>query len=92
MTKIYENFKQFELVKIKCFPGDPVGKESACYVGGRGWITGLERSPGKGNGKSAPTFLPRKFHGQRSLMDCSPWGHEESDTTEQLTQVLFYIN
>ena len=28
-------------------------------------------------------FLPGKFHGQRSLADYSPWGHKESDTTEQ---------
>ena len=31
-----------------------------------------------------PVLLPGKSHGQRSLVDCSPWGHEESDTTEQL--------
>ena len=31
----------------------------------------------------APIFLPGKFHGQRSLADYSPWGHKESDTTEQ---------
>ena len=30
-----------------------------------------------------PVFLPEKFHGQRSL-GYSPWGHKESDTTEQL--------
>ena len=26
----------------------------------------------------------RKSHGRRSLVDCSPWGHEELDTTERL--------
>ena len=31
-----------------------------------------------------PVPLPGKSHGQRSLVGCSPWGHEESDTTEQL--------
>ena len=31
-----------------------------------------------------PVFLPGKSHGQRSLVGCSPWGHEESDTTERL--------
>ena len=31
-----------------------------------------------------PVLLPGKSHGWRSLVDCSPWGHEESDTTEQL--------
>src|SRR5574341_1546176 len=29
-------------------------------------------------------LLPRKSHGQRSLVGCSPWGCEESDTTERL--------
>ena len=28
-----------------------------------------------------------KFHGQRRLAGCSPWGHKESDMTEQLTQL-----
>ncbi|CAI9179223.1 unnamed protein product [Rangifer tarandus platyrhynchus] len=31
-----------------------------------------------------PILLPGKFHGQRSLVGCSPWGREESDTTERL--------
>ena len=31
-----------------------------------------------------PVLLPRKSHGRRSLVGCSPWGHEESDTTEWL--------
>ena len=31
-----------------------------------------------------PVLLPGKSHGQRSLVDCGPWGHEESDTTERL--------
>ena len=29
-------------------------------------------------------FLPGKSHGRRSLVGCSPWGCEESDTTERL--------
>ena len=31
-----------------------------------------------------PVLLPGKSHGPRSLVGCSPWGREESDTTEQL--------
>ena len=27
-----------------------------------------------------PVFLPGKFHGQRNLAGCSPWGHKEPDT------------
>ena len=29
-------------------------------------------------------FLPGESHGQRSLVGCSLWGREESDTTERL--------
>ena len=31
-----------------------------------------------------PALLPGKSHGRRSLEGCSPWGREESDTTERL--------
>ena len=31
-----------------------------------------------------PVLLPGKSHGWRSLVGCSPWGCEESDTTERL--------
>ena len=32
-------------------------------------------------------LLPGKCHGQRSLVGYSPWGHKESDTTEQLSML-----
>ena len=31
-----------------------------------------------------PVLLPGKSHGWRSLVGSSPWGHEESDTTERI--------
>ena len=31
-----------------------------------------------------PVLLPGNSHGRRSLVGCSPWGLEESDTTERL--------
>ena len=31
-----------------------------------------------------PVLLRGKSHGRRSLVGCSPWGREESDTTERL--------
>ena len=49
-----------------------------------GSIPGLGRSPGGGHGYPLPVFLPRESHGQRSLIGYSPWGHKESDMTEQL--------
>ena len=33
---------------------------------------------------STPVFLPGKSHGWKSLVGCSPWGCQESDTTERL--------
>ena len=35
-----------------------------------------------------PVFLPREFHGQRSLESYSPWSCKELGTTEQLTLSL----
>ena len=31
---------------------------------------------------TTPVFLPEEFHGQRSLVGYSPWGHKESDTLQ----------
>ena len=66
------------------FPGGSDGKTSAHNVGHPGSIPGLGRSPGEGNG---PVFLPGKAHEQRSLLGYGPWGHKESDTTEQLHSI-----
>ena len=35
-----------------------------------------------------PVFLPGEFHGQRSLVGCSPRGYKESDATERLSLKL----
>ena len=35
-------------------------------------------------GHHTPVLVPGKSHGRRSLVGCSPWGHEELDMTEQL--------
>ena len=47
-----------------------------------GLIPGWGRSPGEGNGNPFQFFLPGESHGQRSLMDHSPWDYKESDMTE----------
>ena len=36
------------------------------------------------NSTPTPVLLPGKSHGWSSLVGCSPWGREESDTTERL--------
>ena len=34
--------------------------------------------------QATPVLLPRKFHGCRSLVGCSPWGRYKSEATERL--------
>ena len=64
------------------FPNDSDAKESAYSVEDPGSVPGLGRSSGEGNALPAPVFLPREFHGQRSLAGYNPWDRKESDTTE----------
>ena len=44
-------------------------------------IPGLGRSPGGEHG-NPPGFSPGESRGERSLVEYSPWGQKESDTTE----------
>ena len=67
------------------FPGVSNGKESACNAGDLGWIPGLGRSLGEGNGTPLQYSCLENPHGQRSLAGCSPWGQRESKTTEWLS-------
>ena len=58
---------------------------SACNAGDLGLIPGSGKSPGEGNGNLLQYSCLENSHGQRSLVGYGPWGHRESDTTEQLT-------
>ena len=76
----YDAFSEASLQTLLCslsFPGGSGGKESSCKAGDPGLIPGSGRSPGL-----------REFHGQMSLVGYSPWGRQESDTSEQLTLAL----
>ena len=55
--------------------------ESACNAEDTGSIPGLGRRV-KGMATHS-VFLPETVQGQRSLEGYSPWGLNESDTTEQ---------
>ena len=60
-----------------------------------GSIPGLGRSPEEGNGNPLQYSGLESLHGQRSLVGYSPWGHKESDITEQLStaqSILTYTN
>ena len=65
------------------FPGDPDSKESACNAGNLDSMPGLGRSLGGGHGNPLQYSYLEKPHGQMSLAGYSPWGHKESDMTEQ---------
>ena len=73
------------------FPHSSIGKESAYSVGDLGSIPGSGRFLEK-EMVATLVFLPEKFHGQKSLVGCIPWGHKESGTTEQLTLSPSLIN
>ena len=45
----------------------------------------VRKIPWRGEWHPTSVFLPGEFHGQRSLVGYSPWGHKEMDTTEGLT-------
>ena len=62
------------------FPGGSAGKESACRAGDLGSIPGFGKIPQRRERLPTPVFWPGEFHGLYS-----PWGHKESDTTEQLS-------
>ena len=71
-------------------PCDSVGKESACNARDclqcrrprfDPWI---RKIPWRRKWQASPGSLPRKSHGQRSLVGYSSWDCKESDTTEQL--------
>ena len=68
---------------LPSFPGSSDGKESACqcrrpriHPWGRTW-------------QPTPVLVPRESHGQGNLVGYSPWGHKQSDMTEQLTFPYF---
>ena len=67
------------------FPSGSDGKESACNAGDLGLIPGLGRFPGGGHDNPLRYSSLENPHGQRSLAGYSPWGHKQSDTTEQLS-------
>ena len=75
---------------LERIPGGASGKKNPLAKAGDIKDTGLiprsGRSPGEGQQKPIPVFLPGESHWQRSLVGYSPWGHEELDTTEVTQQ------
>ena len=66
------------------FPCGSDGKESTYKVGDLGSTPGLGRSPGERHGNPLQYPCLENPHGQRSLVDYSPWGHIELNTMSDL--------
>ena len=62
---------------IKCLPAMQAAQVYS--------IPGLGRSPGEENGCLFQHSCLENSRDERSLVDYSPWGHKELDTTKQLT-------
>ena len=83
--------KEMLQVERKCSSGAVM--ERASYCSGQKWgrtspsslkERGLKAVSWRRPWQPTPVLLPGKSHGQRSLVGCSLWGWEESDTTERL--------
>ena len=64
-TSLLFNMLSRLVMRLPCGSGD---KASVCNAEDPGSIPGSGRSPGEGNGKPTPVFVPGKSHGQRSLV------------------------
>ena len=81
------------------FPGGISGEESSCQRRGhkrRGFSPWVGKIPWRRKWQPIPAFLLGEFHGQGSLVCCSPWGCKESDTTlssvTELIQTYIFKN
>ena len=68
------------------FPGGSLLKNPPAKTGDLCSILGSGRSPGGGNGYLLQYSCRGESHSHRSLVGYSPWGCEESDTTEATKQ------
>ena len=66
------------------FPRGSDGRESACKAGDPGSIPGSGGSRWSRKWQPTLAFLPREFHGQRSLAVYNPWGHKKLYTSDHL--------
>ena len=66
---------------IFMFPGGSDSEESLQQWRRLGLHPWVGKIPWRREWQPTPVFLPRKFHGHRSLVGYSPWGHREPDMT-----------
>ena len=92
-------FWHTKLSVIQCYANKDIIEEYLRWLGLPWWLRWYRiclqcRRPGfdrwgrkiswRKEWQPTPIFLPGEFHGQRNLVDYSPWGRKESETTEWL--------
>ena len=71
MTRCAGNFIEYYLKRVRGVPR-------------YGYLGIFELKNRRRQWQATPVLLPRKSHGWRSLVGCSPWGRYKSHETEQL--------
>ena len=80
------SFLDLSLVELPC---SSYGKESACNAGDLGLIPRSGKILWRREWQSTPVFLPGGSHGQRSLVDYSPWDCKELNMAEHTCMHIF---
>ena len=68
------------------FPGGSNSKSICLQCGRPRFNPWVGKIPWRRQWHPTPVLLPGNSHGRRSLVGCSPWGREESDTTDVTQQ------
>ena len=86
VTKSWTQLSGWTELDSTSFPGGTVVKNMPSSAGDAGDVSSIPglmgKIPWRRKWQPTPVFLPGKSHGQRSLVDYSPWGHKELDTAE----------
>ena len=77
--------ESFPMSQLFTWGGQSIGVSASASVLPMNTQDWVRKIPWGKKWQPTPIFLPGKFHGQRSLVGYSPWGHKESDMTEQLS-------
>ena len=83
-SSMYSWVKSTKGYQIRGFPGGPSDKEPTCQCRRCSFDPWVGMIPWRREWQSTPVSMPGESHGQRSLVDNSPWGRKEWTTTEWL--------
>ena len=89
-SSLKSTFKRI-LEPLRGFPGGSDGKASACNAGDSRFDPWVGKILWRRKWQPIPVLLPGKFHGWRSLVGYSPWGHKELDMTQQPDFLSFFL-